>query len=194
MEISLFVFIPLMSVLAVLAVPIVRVVYGERWQGAGEVLAILALGTILWPAHVLNLVAMNAQGRPRLVLQVEIAKKTIAVILLVLSAPHGISTLAWSTVVTSFVAFFLNAWFVGRMMDYGILPQLRVLGVAAIPGAGAALVAWACERLIPESPWDLLTAIPASAIATIMLGALMRHPAIPVIINLLPNLRGMRRG
>ncbi|QWT18403.1 lipopolysaccharide biosynthesis protein [Bacillus sp. NP157] len=189
MQMGLFGFIPVMATLAVLAVPMVDVVYGARWTEAGQVLAILALGSIPWPAHVLNLVAMNSQGRPRLVLNVEVVKKSFAVILLLTAAPHGLLAIAWSTVIASLFSFFLNAWFVGRLLGYGINPQVKVMAWSSVPALGAAAAGWCCVQYIGNGALGLAVAWLASALATLAIGVVCRHPALPALLRLLPGHR-----
>lgn len=178
LRLSLFAFVPAMSVIAVLAVPIVRVVYGVRWTPAGELLAILALGAIPWPAHVLNLVGMNSQGHPRLVFRVEVIKKVVAVALLLVAAPFGLTAIAWSTVMTSLISFALNAYFVGRILEYGIAQQSADLAMAAVPALGAASAAALCRFTLGEGPGSVVAGLLVSGMATIAIGIAIRHPAI----------------
>lgn len=189
LRLSLFAFMPAMAVLTVLAVPIVRIVYGSRWTLAGDLLAILALGAIPWPAHVLNLVAMNAQGHPRLVFRVEVVKKTIAVALLLLAAPFGLAAIAWSTVATSFIALALNAYFVGRMMGHGIPQQAADLGMAAIPALGAAGAALLCRLTFGDGVGGTAAGLVAAGLAAVAIGAAIRHPAISGLVQLIRTTR-----
>ncbi|UPG91441.1 lipopolysaccharide biosynthesis protein [Luteibacter aegosomaticola] len=189
MKLGLFAFMPAMGALAVLAEPTVAVVYGPRWSQAGAVLSVLALGSMPWPAHVLNLVAMNSQGRPRLVLHVEIAKKAIAVALLVLAAPYGLIAIAWSTVAASTVSFFLNAWFVGRLMQYGIVPQARAILWSLLPTGAAATLAWWCEGHLPSGLTSVIAAWLAAAGGALVVAALIKHPALTSVRRLMPSLR-----
>jgi O-antigen/teichoic acid export membrane protein len=189
LRLSLFAFIPAMAVLTVLAVPIVRIVYGVRWAPAGELLAILALGAVPWPAHVLNLVAMNSQGRPRLVFRVEVVKKTIAVTLLLAAAPFGLVAIAWSTVATSFIALALNAYFVGRIMGHGIPQQAADIGMSAVPALGAAGAALLCRLTFGEGLGGTTAGLLAAGLATVAIGTAIRHPAISGFIQLIRTTR-----
>lgn len=184
LRMSLFAFAPMMVILAIYATPVVRLVYGERWLPAGPLLAILTVGAIPWPAHVLSLVALNAMGQPRLVLRVEVVKKAIAVALLVASAPWGLAAMAWSTVVTSLVAYLLNAYVVGSRIHYRPLAQLRDLVPTATATIAAAVVAWACVTWMPANLPCLAAGAALAGLAHLAVGWAVGHPAVNGFLQL----------
>lgn len=178
LRMSLFAFAPIMVILAIYATPVVRLVYGERWLPAGPLLAILTLGAIPWPAHVLSLVVLNALGQPRLVLRVEVVKKAIAVALLLASAPWGLPAMAWSTVITSLVSYLLNAYVVSKRIGYDALAQLRDLLPTALATIGAAIVAWSCSAWLPSSLWSLCAGAALAGATHLAIGWALGHPAV----------------
>ncbi|NID05216.1 lipopolysaccharide biosynthesis protein [Luteibacter jiangsuensis] len=184
---SLFAFVPLMIVLAVYASPIVVFVYGERWAPAGPLLSILALGAIPWPAHVLSLVALNAMGEPRLVLRVEVAKKTLAVALLLGSAPWGITAIAWSTVITSAASYLLNAYFVGRRLRYNGAAQARDLAPTLVVAGFTAAVAMTCAAWLPQSWVGIGSGISLALLVHVSVGWIVSHPAVSGFLQLIPS-------
>ncbi|APG04723.1 hypothetical protein BJI69_13000 [Luteibacter rhizovicinus DSM 16549] len=190
LRMSLFAFAPMMVILAIYATPVVRLVYGERWLPAGPLLAILTLGAIPWPAHVLSLVVLNALGQPRLVLRVEVVKKAIAVALLLASAPWGLPAMAWSTVITSLVSYLLNAYVVGKRIGYDALSQLHDLLPTTLATAGAALTAWGCIAWLPSSLWSLGAGAALAGATHLIIGWALGHPAIDGFLQLvLPRSR-----
>lgn len=184
LRMSLFAFAPLMVILAIYATPVVRLVYGERWLPAGPLLAILTLGAIPWPAHVLSLVVLNALGQPRLVLRVEVVKKAIAVALLLASAPWGLPAMAWSTVITSLVSYLLNAHVVGKRIGYDALAQLRDLLPTALATTGAAIIAWACATWLPPSLGSLFAGAALAGVTHLTIGLALGHPAVEGFVQL----------
>ena len=67
--------LPMMSGIAVVAEPLIRVLFGREWPGAVPLLKILALGGILWPLHVLNLIDLTAMGHSKLFLKGLVAQE-----------------------------------------------------------------------------------------------------------------------
>ncbi|SEW01814.1 lipopolysaccharide biosynthesis protein [Luteibacter sp. 329MFSha] len=185
MRLGLFIFAPAMATLAALATPLVRTIYGTAWSEAGTLLGILSLAAIPWPAHVLNLVALNSQGHPHLVLRVEVLKKSTGVALLALSAPFGMVAIAWSTVLTSMISCLLNAYFLGRIMNYGVRAQLEDFAGVALPAAIAGLAAWTCRQLIPVDLWAAILGCISAAASTLIVGLALGHPALPTVKQIL---------
>jgi O-antigen/teichoic acid export membrane protein len=177
-------FMPVMVMLGVLARPAVELVYGRAWLPAAPLLTILALSTVLWPSHVLNLAAINAIGRPSLNLRLELIKKGFAVLLLALAAPHGVMAVAWSTVVASVAAFGVNTWYAGELFDLGLRRQgidLLYSVAAAIP---AGIVAHVSSQRI-EAPLMACAVGTCTGIACYIAVCLaLRHPALPPFIAL----------
>jgi O-antigen/teichoic acid export membrane protein len=184
LRMSLFAFAPMMVILAIYATPVVRLVYGERWLPAGPLLAILTLGAIPWPAHVLSLVVLNALGQPRLVLRVEVVKKAIAVGLLLLTASWGLSAMAWSTVITSMISYLLNAYVVGKRIGYDALAQFIDMVPTAMATLGAAIVAWCSATWLPSSPWNMCAGAALAAAAHVSIGWALGHPAVGGFLQL----------
>jgi O-antigen/teichoic acid export membrane protein len=177
MIVSEFLFAPLMALLCALATPTVRLVYGATWLPAAPLLAVFTVATVLWPSHVINLAAMNALGRPGLSLRLEMAKKTLAIVLLLVAAPLGVLAVAWATVATSAASFVINTWYAKQLFGYGAVRQawdlLRTLAPATVSGALGAFVATMYESPLMACIGGGLT----GAAAYITLCALTRHPA-----------------
>jgi O-antigen/teichoic acid export membrane protein len=60
--ISMFVNIPVLVGIIILAEPLVLTLFGEQWLSCVPILQVLGLGGLLWPLHVLNLNILMAQG------------------------------------------------------------------------------------------------------------------------------------
>ena len=89
LRVSMFLFVPTMLGIAIVARPLVDLLYGTRWTQAAPLLSVLALGASLWPLHVLNLAAISAQGRSDLFFKLGVVKKVVAIALILPRAPSG---------------------------------------------------------------------------------------------------------
>lgn len=128
LSVAMFVFAPVMVFIALLAEPLVKIGLGPQWQGTAKLMVPLALATLFWPWHVLNLVTLSAAGFSDAVLKAEIPKKTMAIALLIAASPMGIEHMAWSVAVSSVLSVPLNAGPVGRLIGEGLSRQLKTLG------------------------------------------------------------------
>lgn len=157
---------PVVAAMVVLAEPIVELLFGRQWLAAVPLLRVMALATLFYPLHAINLQALMAQGHARLMFRLEIVKKLLGIVLLVAGYQFGMQGLVWSQVVHSCVALAINAHFTRRWFDYGALPQL----LDALPSMGSAAFAAAVVLLLQRvwpmpMPWQLLISVFAGGVA-----------------------------
>lgn len=110
LQLSLFLFVPCMLAIAVMAEPLVVALYGEKWRAASSLLSILALSAAPWPVQVIGTAAMSALGKSRFVFRLELVKRVAAIALILLCAPFGVVAIAWSVLLSSIVSSMFSAW------------------------------------------------------------------------------------
>lgn len=115
----------LMLGLAAVAKPMVIVLIGEQWLPCVPFLQIICLQMMLYPLHSLNLNMLQVQGRSDLFLRLEIIKKFIAIGPLLLGIFVNIYWMLWGSVVTGFIAYYLNAFYSGPFLNYSIKEQVK---------------------------------------------------------------------
>lgn len=138
--IAMFINIPVMVCVIVLAEPLVLTLFGEQWVPCVPMLQVLGLGGILWPLHILNLNVLKAQGYSDLKFRIEVIKKVMAISLTIVASYYGVMAIAWTQVVLSICAYFVNTHYTNVLLAYSGLDQLRDLAmnfVAVIPMAMA---------------------------------------------------------
>lgn len=70
--------------LAAISKSLVIVLIGEKWMEAASFLQIICFSGMLYPLHALNLNILQVKGRSDLFLKLEIIKKAIAVLPIIL--------------------------------------------------------------------------------------------------------------
>lgn len=136
--VAMFVNLPIMVGVIVLAEPLVLTLFGEQWLPCVPMLQVLGLGGILWPLGVLNLNVLRAQGHSGLRFKIEVIKKVIAISLTVAASYYGIMAIAWAQVVISVCMYYANTHYTNVLLAYSGLSQLRDLAmnfVAVVPMA-----------------------------------------------------------
>lgn len=98
-------------------------------------LQIICTYGMLYPLHALNLNMLQVQGRSDLFLRLEIIKKIIAIGPLLLGIFVGIYLMLAGTLVTSLVAYYLNAYYSGPFLNYSIKEQIEDI----LPSFGVAI-------------------------------------------------------
>ena len=116
---------PLMLGLAVLATPLISVVLTDTWIELVPYLRLLALVGLLYPIHALNLNLLKVLGRTDLFLRLEIYKKIAIVITLLVTFRYGILALIAGQVLLSFLFLYINTYYTGKLLGYGLSQQLK---------------------------------------------------------------------
>lgn len=139
MQMVTFLIAPTLIIMGVLATPLFRFVFTEKWLPAVPYFQILCIAGILYPFHVYNLNILNVKGRSDLFLKLEIIKKVLLVVIIFLCIPFGMYGLLWGAVITSTLALFINAYYSGKFIHYSGFQQFKdvlpILLVALIAGA-----------------------------------------------------------
>ena len=137
MRMVTFLMAPTLIIMGVLATPLFRFVFTEKWLPAVPYFQILCISGILYPLHVFNLNVLNVKGRSDLFLKLEIIKKIFLVLTISLSLPFGIYGLLWGIVLFSIIALFVNTHYSGKFIHYSAFQQIKdvlpilILGVVA---------------------------------------------------------------
>ena len=131
---------PMMVGLAIVAKPLVLVLLTEKWLSCVPYLQLLCVVGMLYPVHAINLNILKARGRSDLFLRLEILKRILVVIVIAVTCRWGIIALIYGQIATSCLAYFLNAYYTGKMLNYPIAEQIQdlipSLALAGIMGLG----------------------------------------------------------
>ncbi len=122
---STFFIFPVMTMLALLADPIVRLLLTEKWISVVPLLQWMCFARVFYPISVINMNILNAIGRSDLFLKVDLSKFPISVAALIVTIPLGVKAMVIGHVVTSFTSFIINSYMPGKLFGYGTLLQLK---------------------------------------------------------------------
>lgn len=181
--------IPAMAGLALLAEPVVTVLFGDQWRPAAPILSILALGGLLFPLHAINLQTLLAHGGSAHFFRIEVAKKLLGVTFVVIGALFGVQGLAWAQVALSVVALHLNLAPMGQRIGYGTLAQLRDLTGLVVPTLAMAGTVLLASHALSSPILLLLVAVPGGAVVYFATCAILRARALGDAVELLRNMR-----
>lgn len=134
-SITVLVSLPLLVGLAAVSHEFVLLFLGEEWMPAVPVLTALCFARAITPISAINMNILNAIGRSDLFLKVDLTKLPLTLGALILAVPYGIQAVAWSMVATSVIAFFINAYFPGKIFGFGSFLQLKAASKYIIAAA-----------------------------------------------------------
>ena len=98
---------------------------------------------------------LQVQGRSDLFLKLEIIKKIIAIGPLLLGIFVNIYWMLVGSVITGFIAYYLNAYYSGPFLNYSILEQVRDILPSFVVAVSMAIPVFAMS-FIPMNPFILL--------------------------------------
>lgn len=189
LRMAMFLFVPCMVGIAVVAHPLIELLYGPRWLPAAPILAVLSVCATLWPVHVLNLAAISAQGRSDLFFRLEVAKQLASAGLVLVSAPWGPLGIAWGGLVAGVFAAGLNTYYSKRFLDYGWVAQLADQWPTLALSTVAAALGWTILHWMPAGPLSMSIAIMGCAASYLLLAILTRNEALHGLLSVVRTLR-----
>ncbi len=126
-RVSAFVIFPLALGMGAVAYPMINVMYTQVWIEAATLLNIIVFAGMLYPLHAINLNLLIVKGRSDYFLKLEIAKKVIGVIAMLITIPISVRAICYGMVVSSVLCLVINTWYTPRLIQYSIWDQCRDL-------------------------------------------------------------------
>lgn len=183
---------PAMAGIALLAEPIVRLLYGERWLAAAPLLAWVAVAQICYVALPLNGDLPILLGRMKSLIRRNVAESLLSVLLLALAAPFG---LFWVAVSRTVHGLLWIALYIGLMREMIGFSTRALVAIYARSGLAtcAALAPGALLYVVWDSPSQagfaqLLSTAGLGALAWLAALHLLRHPAYAEVVGLAEHL------
>ena len=184
-KVSTYLMMPIMMGLAVCAEPIINLLLTEKWLPAVFFLRIFCFTFAFYPIHTANLNAIKAMGRSDMFLKLEIIKKVVGLIALLVTMFVSVEAMAYSLLVTSVLSQIINSWPNRKLLDYGyrnqLFDMLPQIGLSVIMGTIVFIV-----KLFNFT--DLLTLciqVPLGAFIYISLSKLFHIDSFDYVINII---------
>lgn len=116
---------PIMMLLALLARPLVLVLLTEKWMPCVVLIQILCFARMFTPLSAINLNLLNAIGRSDLFMKVDLSKIPLSAVILLITIPISVKAIVIGSVVNTFICFFINAYYPGKLFGYGAMSQIK---------------------------------------------------------------------
>lgn len=157
MQMVIFLVAPTLIIMAVLAEPMFRLLFTDKWLPAVPYFQILCFNGILYPIHSYNLQILNVKGRSDLFLKLEIIKKILVVLVILFSFRFGIYGLLYGGVITSILCFFINTHYSGKFLNYSAWEQTKDLLPIILLSLVIGCIVYFCDQfLLNYFPFDFI--------------------------------------
>ena len=124
-KVSVYTMAPLMMGLAFCGKSVVGLLLTDKWLSSLFFMQAFCFIYMFYPIHTANLNAIKSMGRSDLFLKLEIEKKIIGLIILLITMFISVKAIALGLVLSSVLSQFVNAAPNKKLLGYGYLEQLK---------------------------------------------------------------------
>lgn len=122
---TMFVTVVSLFFLGAISEPLIYTLIGEKWHEAAMFLPYICVAMSLFPLHAINLNMLQVQGRSDLFLILEIIKKAIMILPIILGIFINIYLMLIGSIIIGIVCFFLNSYYTGKDLGYTSFDQIK---------------------------------------------------------------------
>ncbi len=116
----------IVSLLMCVAEDLFQLVMGsETWRVSGRYFIYLGIAGVLYPLHSVNQNILLVKGNSKNILYLEIARRSIMLLILVVTVNYSISIFILGNSLYSVLLLFINLYFCGKPINYTLIQQLR---------------------------------------------------------------------
>lgn len=124
-KVTMFVSVLCMISLGAVSEPLLYCMIGPQWHEATTYLPLICLSMSLYPLHAINLNILQVLGRSDIFLYLEILKKIVGVVPILIGVFFNIYWMLVASIFTGIISLYLNSLYTGKELGYTMLKQIR---------------------------------------------------------------------
>lgn len=190
---SSFIMWPMMIGLAVLSKPLIIILLTDKWLATVPFLQIFCINYGFQPIQTANLNAIKALGRSDLFLKLEITKKTIGIVILIVSMQFSVLAVAIGLLLYTIIVSFINSLPNAKLLGYSYFEQIRDMAPALLLSCIMGMVIFPIKYLISSNLILMIVQIFIGGIVYIGLSSVLRLESFTYIIETIKSLTKNRR-
>ena len=117
--------IPLYFILIIIAEPLINILFTEKWNASVNLFRILCFIGMVYPLNTVNTNVIKSLGKGKLYFNLQLWKRVLGIILILLSVRYGLYAMMWALVITAYAIFIVNALFSDKMIGYNWIRQIK---------------------------------------------------------------------
>jgi teichuronic acid exporter len=189
---SSFIVFPMMVGLAIIAEPLVILILTEKWLPSVPFLQIFCLTYLLMPIHTANLQAIAALGYSDKILRIELLKKCLEFLVLIISLNYGIYAIALGTFITSLISLGINSYPNKQLLDYSLIEQLNDVKSPLFLSAVMGIFIFCIKLLNLSVGLTLISQIFLGLVIYLGLALIFKVESFTYILNMVRSLKGLQ--
>lgn len=152
LRMSCYIIFPLMTILCVLAEPLVKIILTEKWLPAVPLIQILCLAYMWDPIMKINNSLLNVKGRSDYFLYAEIIKKIVALIILIVTLQFNVQIMCLGLILYALADMLIISLYVRKTINITIKEQIKALFPILMLSAILGLVSH-ITIMLTNNPW-----------------------------------------
>ena len=187
---SSYIVFPAMIGLIVISESIVKLILTEKWLPCVPYLRVFCLSYALWPIHTANLQAINAIGRSDIFLKLEIIKKFIGVVTIIITSRYSPYIMAIGTIFTGIIGSFVNSYPNKKLLNYSYIEQVKDVTPSLFISIIMGIVTYSIQLLKYNNILTVLLQIVLGGVIYIILSYMTKNQSFIYLVNILKEKRG----
>lgn len=122
---SSFIVFPIMFGLFAISKPLTIILLTDKWIDSVPFMKLSCIMYAMWPIHTANLQAIKAMGRSDVFFKLEVIKKILGIVIIVITIPFGVYAMMIGCVINSILCTFINAYPNKHLLEYDYLQQIK---------------------------------------------------------------------
>jgi O-antigen/teichoic acid export membrane protein len=183
MGMVVFFVVPVLTLFAILSEPFIRFFLTEKWMPIVPLMQWLCFARMITPISALNMNILNAIGRSDLFFWVDISKLPLTIMALVITVPLGLTAVVIGHFATSFICFFINAYYPGKLFGFGAVRQIKEMWRVICASLVMSLAVFIITIIFSSDVMRLLIGIPLGVGTYMLMAYLLKIKEIEEILG-----------
>lgn len=185
-QISGSIICPMMVGLAVISDQIIALIYGEKWLPATVFMVIACFKMMIEPIQTSNLQAIKAIGRSDIYLKMEVIKKVVGIVFIIIGVRISVLATAIASALQFVFAALVNGVVNCHLFRYKVSEQLSDICTNIVLSFAMAMVVLLAKRLIwPSTVLKLLIEIIVGIVTYTLLLYLVNRKQFDLLMNVI---------
>lgn len=142
---------PIMLVLIAVAYPFIFVLLSEKWIPAVPYFQFLCLASLFGPLYTLNISALNSRGQSKITFRIEIIKKFLILLSVVICFNFGIFPMLWGYALATFIAYLISILYLKSNLTHYIKHQISDFSTSISVGVFIAICDYGLSYFIQNN-------------------------------------------
>jgi len=143
---------PLMIGMIICSPLLIKTLLTDKWLPTVPYLQLLCIIGMLYPLSAVNLNILKVKGRTDIFFYLEIVKKVLIALAILVTFRYGIYIMIVGQVCTGFIGHFLNIFYSGRLIKYSIREQTNDIAMYLFLASGVGVIVYLGGILLNPLP------------------------------------------